>query len=161
MKRFRLHTTAAVILAAMIFLFAACSSAKTEEGYPSLDSAGFDSLLAQSKGKPLVLCFWTTWCPACREEIPELGLSAADYGDKVVFAAVSMDENREALEKFFAKEKPGVPVYLGDTTLASRFMVSAIPHLVIFDDKGEVAFSRAGLFPRNMLAMLLNRILEK
>ncbi|KAB1439098.1 TlpA family protein disulfide reductase [Pseudodesulfovibrio senegalensis] len=161
MKKFRLYTTAAVILAAMIFLFAACSSAKTEAGYPSLDSAGFDALLEQSRGKPLVLCFWTTWCPACREEIPELGLSAADYGDKVVFAAVSMDEKREAVEKFFAKEKPGVPVYMGDQTLASRFKVSAIPHLVVFNGQGEVTFSRAGLFPRSMLAMLLNKILEK
>ncbi len=161
MKKFPLHTKAATLLAALIFLFAACSQGRTDAGFPDMDSARLDELLKQSEGKPVVLCFWTTWCPACREEIPELAHSAKEYGDKVVFAAVSMDEKRDALETFFANKEPGVPVYLGDPALATRFQVTAIPHLVVFDRSGKPVFSRAGLFPKDMLSMILDKALEK
>lgn len=154
---------AAMLLAALIFLLPACSTDRIgmAEPFGSLGTAEFDSLLADSAGKPLVLCFWTTWCPACREELPELEKLGANFGDKIEVAAVSLDRKKEDLEKFFADRTPRIPVYMGKNALAAKFQVSAIPHLVIFDKKGEVVFSQAGLYPHKMLTGMLNKVLEQ
>src|SRR5262245_29291962 len=35
-----------------------------------IDKVGFDAQLAQHAGKVVLVDFWATWCPKCREEFP-------------------------------------------------------------------------------------------
>ena len=52
--------------------------------------------IADAKGKVMILNFWATWCPPCREEIPEFVKLQAAYKDKLLIVGASEDEDGHA-----------------------------------------------------------------
>lgn len=154
---------AALLVAAMMLLLPGCSGAESDAAatFSPLDTAGAETLLAENKGKPVLICFWATWCPACREEIPELQALAEEYGDRIEIAAVSLRDKESDLRQFFGGKAPGIGVYMGSDQLAGRYKVSSIPQMNIHDKKGDLVFSQAGLFPKDMLKVVINKILEQ
>jgi thiol-disulfide isomerase/thioredoxin len=70
-----------------------------------VDDKGVNQALSQYKGKILVVNFWATWCPPCREEMPELSkLHETHLKDNVVVLGLSTDELEEV--KAFSKQSP-------------------------------------------------------
>src|ERR1039457_481706 len=67
------------------------------------DIAGKISSLSDYRGKVVLLNFWATWCPPCREEIPSMmRLNKAMAGKPFRMLAVSIDEGgKEAVEGYF------------------------------------------------------------
>lgn len=165
MNTFRRH--AAII--AMALLLLACSGGAPDEssadasvqGYPPMDSAGLDAYLAGHAGKPAILFFWTTWCPSCKQQIPEMEQLRAARGDEVTVFSVSLDEKVEALDAFFKGRERTLPVFFGDQALAARFDVEAIPTLVVFDAQGKLVMSRPGVFPLPMLQALTDKLVAR
>lgn len=149
------------LLAGLILLlsFVACSGEKSPaNGIPVLDKAGHDRILAETKGKPLFLSFWTTWCPGCREEVPALNRLQAEYGDKIRVIAISLDEKPEAVNKFFGDQKPSLEVVMGSEDLAAFYQVSAIPQLIVYDAAGKLVINQAAVFPDAMLKMIADKL---
>ena len=128
--------------------------------FPPMDAAGLDAYLADNAGKPTMLFFWTTWCPSCKDQMPDMEALARSHADRINVVTVSLDDKKEALDKFFAKETLAVPVYHGHRELAQKFNVSAIPTLVIFDAAGEQVFSRSGVFPHSMLEAMADKVAQ-
>ncbi|MDZ4392571.1 MAG: TlpA disulfide reductase family protein [Cypionkella sp.] len=46
-----------------------------------MDEAGTKRHLVDFSGRVILLNIWATWCPPCREEMPELDALAADLGN--------------------------------------------------------------------------------
>src|SRR3989442_15994933 len=44
-----------------------------------IDAQGYQKLLEQYRGKPLLVTFWATWCEPCRDEYPMLNELAKQY----------------------------------------------------------------------------------
>ena len=44
-----------------------------------IDAQGYQKVLQQYKGKPLLVTFWATWCEPCRDEYPMLNELAKQY----------------------------------------------------------------------------------
>jgi thiol-disulfide isomerase/thioredoxin len=95
--------------------------------------------LAEFKDKVIVLEFWATWCPPCRQTIPHLSKIQAKYKDKVVVIGVS-GEDRPVVEKFFKAQKDmkyRVAVDDEDKTAGiymTGFGVNGIPHAFIIKE---------------------------
>ena len=67
------------------------------------DENGKPQALKQWQGKVIVLNFWATWCPPCREEMPELSELNKKYQAKnVVVLGVSTDDV-PTIKKFTAE----------------------------------------------------------
>src|SRR5512136_1255265 len=77
------------------------------------DLDGKDVKLSSLKGSVVLVNFWATWCPPCKEEIPSMiKLNKAMTGKAFRMLAISIDEGgKEAVEKFFMGSKD-LPSYL-------------------------------------------------
>lgn len=133
-------------------------SAGGDSNFPFMGVAELDRYLAHNTGKPTMVLFWTTWCPSCKQEIPEMEQLNKSHGDKMNIITISLDENMAALDAFFKKGRLDLPVYIGDQAIAEKFNVSAIPTLVIFDKNGKMTFSQPGVFPHSMLMSMVEKM---
>jgi len=77
-----------------------------------IDLAGYNKLLADHKGKPLLVTFWATWCEPCRDEFPIINQIARDYSSKgLVVLGVDMDDDAAVnlIRHFLDRNKPIFP----------------------------------------------------
>ena len=77
-----------------------------------IDLAGYNKLLADHKGKPLLVTFWATWCEPCRDEFPIINQIARDYASKsLVVLGVDMDDDSaiNLIQHFLDRNKPIFP----------------------------------------------------
>jgi len=92
------------------------------------------------KGDVILLNFWATWCPPCRQEMPsmiELSKKYAAKGLKVV--AVSVDRDGKALKNFVAEYKlPFLVLHDVDSAVAESYGVYRYPETFLIDRKGHV-----------------------
>ncbi|HYA64756.1 MAG TPA: TlpA disulfide reductase family protein [Candidatus Sulfotelmatobacter sp.] len=101
-----------LILAAGVALAVAQTSAPKDP--PLIDLQGYQKILQEYKGKPLVVTFWATWCEPCRDEYPMLNELAKQYapqGLKVVGVSLDQDGDLILMRRFLARYKPIFPNY--------------------------------------------------
>ena len=95
--------------------------------------------LSDLKGKVVLLNFWATWCPPCREEIPSMmKLNTLMAGKPFQMVAVSMDEGgKPAIESFFKGSGFSLPTYLdAGGTSAKSYGITGVPESFIIDKRG-------------------------
>jgi thiol-disulfide isomerase/thioredoxin len=95
--------------------------------------------LSDLKGKVVLLNFWATWCPPCREEIPSMmKLNSAMVGKPFQMVAVSIDEGGlPVIEAFFKESGFSLPVYTDtDGKAALTYGVTGVPETFVIDKKG-------------------------
>jgi thiol-disulfide isomerase/thioredoxin len=98
--------------------------------------------LSSLEGEVVFLNFWATWCPPCREELPDMAALAkrmAGRGFRMV--AVSQDESWAELEAFFgpAGSPPGLTIALDPGgRLAHMYGTEKLPETYVIGRKGAV-----------------------
>lgn len=104
---------------------------------------------AEWNGKIVVLNFWATWCPPCREEIPELIELANRYKDRLIIIGVSMDDSAPEEVKQFAKAMGmNYPIVMGSREIVSEYGgVPALPTSFVINKDGRIVQKHVGLFP--------------
>lgn len=136
-------------------LFVALTGAPVSAGAAEFDSLTFadlEKLVRDNRGKVVMINFFATWCPPCREEVPSLIRIRKDYSeDSLVLIGASVDEDVAALEKYVASAKINYPVKRAANDLVQAVGVSGIPHMLVFDRTGEVVGNAAGLVPEEVL----------
>lgn len=133
-----------IVLAALAGLFSGAASAmKVGDVAPDFtraDLGGREVQLSRHRGKLVLLNFWASWCPPCREEMPVLSrwqnaLQAA--GLQII--GVSMDDDRSEVKRFLAKYPVSYPIVMGDARFAEQFGgVLGLPLTYLIDAQGRV-----------------------
>jgi thiol-disulfide isomerase/thioredoxin len=100
-------------------------------------------------GKVVLINFWATWCPPCREEIPEMIALANKYKDKLQIIGVSMDDDPpEEVRDFARAQKMNYPIVMGSDKLSEEYGgVDALPTTFVLDTSGRVVQKHMGLYP--------------
>jgi len=103
---------------------------------------------ADWKGKVVILNFWATWCPPCREEIPELVRLQEKYKDKLLIVGASEDEDGpQKVEQFVQQHGMNYPVVMATKELIDNYGgVPALPTSFIIDREGRVVMKHTGLY---------------
>jgi thiol-disulfide isomerase/thioredoxin len=104
---------------------------------------------AEWGGKIVVLNFWATWCPPCREEIPELIELSNRYKDRLIIIGVSMDDSApEEVKQFTKAMGMNYPIVMGSREIASEYGgVPALPTSFVINKDGRIVQKHVGLYP--------------
>lgn len=87
--------------------------------------------------KPVFVDFFATWCGPCRMVSPLIDQLSEEYGDRISFVKVDVDD------------EPGI---------AHRFNVLSIPNLILIQD-GEIVDQHLGAWPKNLIEEMLKQVL--
>ena len=95
-------------------------------------------------GKPVILNFWASWCPPCKEEMPVFDKLFLELGDSVQFIMLDLtDGQRETQDigaKFIKEQGYSFPVYFDiDQEGAIAYGIRYIPTTVFINVDGNIA----------------------
>ena len=117
---------------------------------PSIDVKGTDGKKINTStfandGKPIVICFWATWCTPCKKELNEIAEVYSDWQKEtgVKLITISIDDSKTSV-----KVKPYVDskswdyeVYLDVNSDFKRAMnVVNVPHTFVLNGSGEIVW---------------------
>ncbi|MFD1448798.1 peroxiredoxin family protein [Oceanobacillus profundus] len=105
-----------------------------------ITSDGETVQLSDFKGKRVLLNFWASWCPPCREEMPDLERFYQDK-DAVVLAVnlTNMEMNKKTVNEFIKTYGLTFPVLMDEEGQVSRlYRISPIPTTYMIDTKGII-----------------------
>jgi len=122
---------------------------------------GNELSLSGVAGKVLVMDFWATWCPPCRESVPELKALTRKYpADKLVLVSVSADSDENAWRDFVAKKNMDWGQYRDtDHKVLEAFQIHAFPTYLVIAGDGIVKQRIVGLNPQQSVVYRLRETL--
>jgi thioredoxin-like negative regulator of GroEL len=117
--------------------------------------------LQQLAGRVVVMDFWATWCPPCRESVPELKALTRKYPtEKLVLISVSGDKDENAWRDFVAKKKMDWAQYRDSNhKILDAFGIQAFPTYLVIDGEGVIRERITGLNPQETVVYRLKATL--
>ena len=109
---------------------------------------GGELVMADLRGKPLLVNFWATWCPPCVKELPEIDRFARSHAAQLNVVGLAID-SLAPVQAFLKKLPLGFAVGLAGmsgTDLARSLgnHAGALPFTVLFDAQGKIVQRKLG-----------------
>ena len=108
---------------------------------------------AAAANNATLLVFWATWCPYCRQEIPDLIKLNAEYKDKgLKILAIDIGESQKKVESFVKEQGISYTVLLDtDNKVASQYGIMGIPNNILLDKDGVIKYRGTQPPPEKLL----------
>ena len=127
----------------------------------SLDLSGKSLHLSDFRGKVVVLNFWATWCPPCKEETPSLNhLQKYMESRTGLVLGIAADEDAAVYQQFLRDEGVIFPTYRDPATknqqspIALSYGTAIFPETYVIDRHGKIARKLIGFQQWDSPAML-------
>lgn len=201
-RRYGLLTTGVVLLAALVmsvFALSACGKKETvaPEGsipvetdkpadptekervkaydFSLTDQYGTDHKLSDYEGKVIFLNFWATWCPPCRQEMPDIENLFKDQGmnqgDLIILAIAYPDEDGsasaqrevdvEGIKAFLLENNYTFPVLMDmEGQVFRQYQISGLPTTFMIDHEGYFIGYVQGALQRELMDHFVNDALN-
>lgn len=127
------------------------------------DAEGKAIKLSDFHGAPVILNFWASWCPPCRNEMPEFEEAYREYGNEIHFLMVNMTdgsgETIDSAQSFIGEYGYSFPVYFDTSgSAAMAYGISSIPTTFFIDKNGIVKKYAVGSMNKTSLQKGINII---
>jgi thiol-disulfide isomerase/thioredoxin len=111
--------------------------------FTARDLSGLEVSLTALRGRPVLIDFWASWCPPCRDSAIALRRLADQYGDRLIIVGVSLDEDPRAFEAFvYNQHMPGRQISdggpFGRIGVLYGVPAASIPYSVLISPDGTV-----------------------
>ena len=104
------------------------------------DIQGKTFKLSSQRGNPVVMFFGTTWCPACRGEMPVFKAIYEKYaGRGLNFLYIDINESTERVARFAKQNSfPYLVLVDADGSVANDYNIIGVPTLILVDKSGNI-----------------------
>jgi peroxiredoxin len=126
-----------------------------EFSLPGLD--GSMHSLADYSGKTVLINFWGTYCPPCKEEMPDIQQQYLKWQNKnTVVLGVNMGENSVSAKLFIEQVKATFPVLLDESLeIRNTYGVNQFPTSFFVKPNGKIAKIKIGQMDESFIAQTL------
>lgn len=126
---------------------------------PSLE--GQEKTLEEFKGRPILLHFWATWCPPCREEMPLFQKIYSELSASgLVIIGINVGDSPEIVRNFVRELGISFPILLDEKgEIANKYGVRGLPTTFWIDPGGKIVdVTLGGPLPEDFLLENLQKI---
>ncbi len=112
---------------------------RNEANFTLTDLRGKTWTLRDLRGKVVLVNFWSTWCPPCRKEMPDLETLYRRFGPQGLVILGISDEEAAKVKPFIEQQKVTYPVLLDPGRRVNElFQIEGIPKTFIYDREGKI-----------------------
>ena len=122
---------------------------------------GGTASFADYEGKPLVINFWASWCPACVAELPDVQAVHEALGDEVTFLGVANADSRVAAIEL--ADDVGLTYALADDPKGDLFRslgLIAMPSTIFVTADGQIQDVFGGQLDEKALIARIEGLVE-
>ncbi len=119
------------------------------------DLNGQEVNISSYRGKPVILFFWTTWCPYCREELKKLNRQYPLISEEgIIVLGINVGESDYKVQSFVKGYQLDLKILLDKgELLANKYNLMGVPTFIFLNKVGQV-ISRAHSLPDNYKSLL-------
>lgn len=153
-----------------LILFLACGNkAEKNSSAPPFDFSlpdlsGKVHTLKEFSGKMVLLNFWATWCPACKEDIATLEILNREYKNSgLEIIGISLDKKGLGeVDSFVQEMKIPYTILLGDETVVKSYGgLKGVPTSFLLDKEGRIVKRYSGQISHEAISSDLKVYLGK
>ncbi len=146
----------------------ACGTAEEATSLPAapdftlLGLDGGTVRLSDYRGRVVIVDFWATWCPPCREEIPHFVNLQQQYGERgLTVIGISVDQGGpEAVEAFAREHGINYPIVMADNDVDRAYGgIRGIPTTFVIDRQGRIVKKYIGYQDRRVFEQDIQALL--
>jgi thiol-disulfide isomerase/thioredoxin len=117
------------------------------------------------RGKVVLMDFWGTWCPPCRESVPILrDLNKKYAGKPFQLVGISSDNDEDVWKTFIAAQHMDWSEYIDlSEEVLKAFKIESFPTYIVLDKDGVIRFRQSGLGPTTQMELedTINKYLKR
>jgi peroxiredoxin len=111
---------------------------------PDID--GVIHRLSDHRGQVVIVNFWATWCPPCREEMPSMQRAWQRLKEEgIPILAIDVGEDEDTIFTFTADYPVDFPLLMDrDSSVTQQWPVRGLPTTFVIDPQGRIAYRAIG-----------------
>ena len=110
------------------------------------DLDGNQHRLSDYRGQVVIINFWATWCPPCREEMPSMQRAWESLkNDGIHMLAINVGEDEDTIFQFTANYPVDFSLLMdSDSGVINQWPVRGLPTTFVVDPKGRISYRAIG-----------------
>lgn len=119
---------------------------KLAPNFTLLDMDGVSHQLSDYKGKTVIINFWATWCPPCREEMPSMERAWNKIKDQnIIMFAINVGEDEDTIFTFLGDYPVSFTILLDTSgTMIDQWPVQGLPTTFVISPDGKLVYRAIG-----------------